>query len=473
VARDDPVDLRLLPRSATIDGSGRLSIAGCDLAELAHTFGTPLYVYDEDELRTRCREYHDAFGDGAVAYAAKAFLCVAMARIVADEGLQLDVATGGEAHVAHRAGFPAARMVFHGNNKSELELRFALELGVGRLVVDGTEELDRIETLVAGGFARPRVLLRVTPGVEAHTHEYIATGADDTKFGFTVSDGTARDAALRVAKSDAMDLAGFHCHIGSQILVLESYARAAAIVAELAAEVSSAVGRPIGEINLGGGLGVPYTADDLDAPSIASFAAFVHRSYAETTAKFTKLDPVPRLSVEAGRSIAGPAGLTLYTVGSIKEIRGVRTYVAVDGGMSDNPRPVTYGARYEAFVPERAAAPRPFVASVAGKHCEQGDILVKDANLPADLAVGDVLATPVTGAYGYSMASNYNLVPRSAVVFARAGDARVVVRRETFEDLVARDQMGDSEPSARGARTVRRSEAWPERPGRGAPESGE
>lgn len=438
-----PIDLRLLPRSATIHGDGRLSIAGCDLAGLAHTFGTPLYVYDEDELRARCREYRAAFGDGAVAYAAKAFLCLAMARLVADVGLQLDVATGGEAHVAHRAGFPAERMLFHGNNKSELELRFALELGVGRLVVDGSHELDRIETLVAGGLARPRVLVRVTPGVEAHTHEYIATGADDSKFGFTVSNGAARDAAVRVAKSDAMDLAGFHCHIGSQILVLASYARAAAVVTELAAEVTGAVGRPIDEINLGGGLGVPYTTDDLDAPPIASFATFVRTSYADACAS-AGLDPAPRLAVEAGRSIAGPAGLTLYSVGSIKEIRGVRTYVAVDGGMSDNPRPVMYGARYEAFLPERAAAPRPSVVSVAGKHCEQGDILIKDAHLPTDLEVGDVLATPVTGAYGYSMASNYNLVPRAAVVFVREGNARVVVRRETFEDLVSRDQMGDS-----------------------------
>jgi diaminopimelate decarboxylase len=437
-----PIDLRLLPRSAAVDGDGRVSIGGCDLAGLAHTFGTPLYVYDEDELRARCREYRAAFGDGAVAYAGKAFLCVAMARLVAEEGLHLDVATGGEAHVAHRAGFPVDRLVFHGNNKSELELRLALELGVGRLVVDGVNELDRIEALVAAGLPRPRVLVRVTPGVEAHTHEYIATGADDSKFGFTVSNGAARDAAVRVAKSDAMELVGFHCHIGSQILVLESYARTASIVAELAAEVARAIGEPIQEVNLGGGLGVPYTSDDLDAPPIARYASWVRTSHANACAA-VGLAPAPRLAVEAGRSIAGPAGLTLYTVGSVKEIVGVRTYVAVDGGMSDNPRPVTYGARYEAFLPAQATAPRPSVVSVAGKHCEQGDILVKDAHLPADLAVGDVLAMPVTGAYAYSMASNYNLLPRPAVVFVRDGSARVVVRRETYEDLVTRDHMGD------------------------------
>jgi diaminopimelate decarboxylase len=284
------------------------------------------------------------------------------------------------------------------------------------------------------------VLVRVTPGVEAHTHEYIVTGADDSKFGFTIANGVALDAATRVAKSDAMDLAGLHCHIGSQILALGSYARAASVVVELAAKVVDATGMPVDEVNLGGGLGVPYTSDDLDAPSITEFASFVWNAYTDACSAVS-LDPRPRLCVEAGRSIAGPAGITLYSVGSIKEIAGVRTYVAVDGGMSDNPRPSTYGAAYEAFVPARVGAARPLVASVAGKHCEQGDVLVSAAHLPADLALGDVLATPVTGAYGYAMASNYNLAPRPAVVFLRDGTARLVVRRETLEDLVARDQV--------------------------------
>jgi diaminopimelate decarboxylase len=435
-----PLDLRLLPRTAAVGGDGRLTIGGCDVAGLAATYGTPLYVYDEADLRARCREYRDGFPDGSVAYAGKAFLCAAMAQLVAEEGLHLDVATGGEAHVAHRAGFPSERMVFHGNNKSELELRLALELRVGRLVVDNAHELDRVEQLVAEGCPRPRVLVRVTPGVEAHTHEYIATGADDSKFGFTVSTGAALDAAVRAVKSDAVDFVGFHCHIGSQILVLESYARAAEVVVALVAEVATTIGAPVDEVNLGGGLGVPYTRDDLDAPSIGTYAAHTRRAFASACAE-CRLDPAPRLSVEAGRSIAGPAGVTLYTVGSIKEIPGVHTYVAVDGGMSDNPRPVTYGARYETFLPARATAARPLVATVAGKHCEQGDLLVKDAELPADLAVGDVLATPTTGAYAYSMASNYNLVPRAAVVFVRDGDAHVVVRRETLDDLMLRDTV--------------------------------
>ena len=433
-----PIDLGLLPHSAIIDDRGHLVIGGCDLEQLAGVFGTPLYVYDEEEVQDRCRAYADAFGAASVAYAAKAFLCAAMARIVAREGLSLDVATGGEAFLAHRAGFPPARMVFHGNDKSESELRMALTIGVGRLVVDSFDELDRIEALVREGLRTPRVLVRVTPGVEAHTHEYIATGADDSKFGFTVATGAARDAAVRAAESDSMELVGLHCHIGSQILVLEPYARAADVVVELAAEITRVIGEPIQEINLGGGLGVPYTADDTDAPSIAEFAAVMRQSFDAACAK-AGLDPAPQLTVEAGRSIVGPAGITLYTVGTIKEIPSVRTYVAVDGGMSDNPRPATYGARYEAFVPARAAAPRPWTVTVAGKHCEQGDLLVRDAQLPADLAVGDIIATPVTGAYTHSMSSNYNLVPRPAVVFVRDGHARVVVRRETFDDLVARD----------------------------------
>ena len=383
---DAPIDLRLLPRTAAIDGDGRLSIGGCDVAGLAQTFGTPLYVYDEDELRARCREYLDAFGDGAVAYAAKAFLCVAMARLVADEGLHLDVATGGEAHVAHRAGFPAERMVFHGNNKSELELRFALELGVGRLVVDGVRRARPHRDARRRRPSGPRVLVRVTPGVEAHTHEYIATGADDSKFGFTVSSGAARDAAVRVAKSDAMDLVGFHCHIGSQILVAR-VVRARGVGRRRAGGRSRRRHRRADrrdQPRRGPGRAVHAPTTSTRRP-IAGYASFVRDSYADACAA-VGLDPAPRLGVEAGRSIAGPAGLTLYSVGSVKEIVGVRTYVAVDGGMSDNPRPVTYGARYEAFVPARAAAPRPFVVSVAGKHCEQGDILVKDAHLPADLA---------------------------------------------------------------------------------------
>jgi diaminopimelate decarboxylase len=438
-----PIDLGLLPRSARLDDAGRLAVGGRDLEELAEVFGTPLYVYDEGELRARCREYAAAFGADSVSYASKAFLCGAMAKLVAQEGLQLEVASGGEAYVALRAGFPASRMSMHGNNKSEAELRLALTERFGHVVVDSFDELARIERLVADGCPPPAVLVRVTPGVEAHTHEYIATGADDSKFGITVSTGAAREAALHVAKSEAMELAGFHCHIGSQIFALESYVIAAEVVARLAAEVRQSTGQVVGELNLGGGLAVPYTADDLDAPPIAEFGRVLREGFAHACAA-AGLDPAPRLTVEAGRSIAAPAGITLYTVGTIKEIQlvdgRVHTYVAVDGGLGDNPRPALYGADYEAFLPARADADRPFVATVAGRHCEQGDLLVTDAHLPEGVVIGDVLATPVTGAYGHSMASTYNQMPRPPVVFVHDGHARVVVRRETFADLVSRDQ---------------------------------
>ncbi len=433
-----PLALGLLPRTATVDADGRLAIDGCDLELLALEHGTPLYVYSETELRARAREYGDAFGADAVSYAGKAFLCSAMARLVADEGLHLDVATGGELEVALHAGFPAARIVFHGNNKSEAELQLALDTGVGRIVADSFDELDRIEALVGAGAAPRACLVRVTPGVEAHTHEYIATGADDSKFGFTVSNGSARDAALRVAKSEAMHLGGFHCHIGSQILVLESFARAAAVVAELAADVTRATGTPVPEINLGGGLGVPYTADELDAPSIAEFGR-------ETCANYADACAVLRARSSAGaHGGGGPLGRRTRRGDALhgRHHQGDRRGAHLRRGRRRDERQPASGDLRRGLRSRAArarTAPRPFVATVAGKHCEQGDLLVRDADLPADVAVGDVLVTPVTGAYGYSMASNYNLVPRPAVVFVRDGRARVVVRRETIADLVARD----------------------------------
>ena len=442
-----PIDLGLLPRSARLDDAGRLIVGGCDVEELADVFGTPLYVYDEGELRARCGEYAEAFGADNVSYASKAFLCTAMARLVAQEGLQLEVASGGEAFVARRAGFPAARMAMHGNNKSDAELRVALTEGFGRVVVDSFDELARIERLVADGCPAPTVLLRVTPGVEAHTHEYIATGADDSKFGLTVSSGAAREAALHVVKSGAMHLAGFHCHIGSQIFALESYVLAAEVVARLAAEVRDATGHRVEELNLGGGLAVPYTADDLDAPSITEFGVALREGFAHACAA-AGLDPAPRLARGGGpvdRRTLGPHPLhsghdqgDRVAGGGTPHLRGGRRRHG-----RQPPRPALYSAGYEAFLPARAAEERPFVATVAGRHCEQGDLLVIDAQLPADVQLGDVLATPVTGAYGHSMASTYNQMPRPAVVFVHEGRARVVVRRETYDDLVARDARLD------------------------------
>ena len=416
-----PLPRHLLPDNHDVS-QGRLRIGGCDLIELAEAHGTPLFVYDEEHLRSRCREAVDAFGPD-VSYAAKAFLCVAMARLVQSEGLGMDVATGGELHVALAAGMPADRLVLHGNNKSMSELRQAIDAGVGRIVVDSFDELDRLDALHAETGARPRVLLRFTPGVEAHTHTYLVTGADDSKFGFTVSTGAAAAAMERAMASSSVDVVGVHSHIGSQVFEASSFAKAAAVIAEAAAPFG------VQEISVGGGLGVPYVAGE-SAPTITEWGAAVRDACraAGVTA---------RVTAEPGRSIVAAAAVTLYTVGTIKRIPGVRTYVAVDGGMSDNPRTMLYGSGYEAFLPRATDAPRELAASVVGKHCESGDLLVRDAALPADIAVGDILATPVTGAYGHSMGSNYNKVPRPAVVFVAGGDARLVVRRETYDDLLA------------------------------------
>ncbi|MCB0995977.1 MAG: diaminopimelate decarboxylase [Acidimicrobiales bacterium] len=416
-----PVPRHLLPDTAAADTDGMLTIGGCRADDLAAEFGTPLFVYDEAHLRARCREAVAAFGEG-VAYATKAFLCVAMARLAHEEGMHLDVATGGELHVALAAGVPAERLVLHGNNKSAVELRLALEAGVGRIVVDSFDELDRLEQLHAEGLGPARVLLRVTPGVEAHTHEFIATGQDDSKFGFTVSSGLAAQAAERAMASPAVELVGIHAHIGSQVFRSESFAEAVAVVAGFA--------NPLGlaELSVGGGLGVAYVADER-APSIATWGAVVREAC-------DRAGVTARVSAEPGRSIAAAAAVTLYTVGTIKELPGIRTYVAVDGGMSDNPRPVLYGSGYETFLPRALDAERTRAVRVVGKHCESGDVLVREGWVPDDLAVGDLLATPVTGAYGHSMGSNYNKVLRPAVVFTRDGQARVVVRRETYDDLL-------------------------------------
>ncbi|NQV06976.1 diaminopimelate decarboxylase [bacterium] len=414
----------LLPDHASLGEGGHLTIAGCDTIDLVREFGTPLFVYDEEHLRERCRQAVAAFGDGAV-YASKAFLCLAMARLAHEEGMRIDVATGGEAFVAMSAGVPPERLVVHGNNKSEWELEQALDLGVGRLVIDGFDELDRVERLVGEGRPAPAVFLRVAPGVDAHTHEYVATGQDDSKFGFTVANGDAARAVDRALQSPAFDLRGVHSHIGSQVFRAESFAEALEVVAGFAAPF----GLP--ELSVGGGLGVAYVEGET-APTIGEWAATLRRS-----ADSLGLDA--RLWAEPGRAIVASAAVTLYTVGAIKVIPGTRTYVAVDGGMSDNPRPVIYGSGYETFLPRSIAADRPLAVRVVGKHCESGDVLVRDGRVPADLAVGDVLATPVTGAYGHSMGSNYNKMMRPAVVFVRNGDARLVVRRESLDDLVRND----------------------------------
>src|ERR1700728_945066 len=426
---DAPLGRHLLPDNADVDPSGQLSVGGVNVVSLAEEHGTPLFVYDEDHVRSRCREAVAAFGDG-VAYATKAFLCKAMARLAHEEGLWLDVATGGELEVALAAGVPAARLVLHGNNKSDGELARALSVGVGRIVVDSFDEMARLGRLtedVGPGDRRPSVLIRVTPGVEAHTHEFVRTGQEDTKFGFSVASGAAAKAVAALELMGGVDLVGVHAHIGSQVFDVSSFAQAA--------EVLGAFAAPLGlpELVVGGGLGIPYVNGE-HAPSITEWAG-------ATRAAMMKVgvDPRTRVTAEPGRSIVATAGLTLYRVGTIKELPGIRTYVSIDGGMSDNPRPVLYGSGYEAFLPRATDAPRPRPGRGVGKHCENGDVIVAEAHLPDDLDVGDVLATPVTGAYGYAMASNYNKVPRPAVLFVSGGTARVVIRRETFEDLLALD----------------------------------
>lgn len=424
-----PLERHLLPRSASIDERGHLHVGDIDVLELAEEFGTPLFVYDEEHLRRACRDAFSAWGDG-VAYATKAFLCRAMARLAFEEGMHLDVASGGELHVALSAGVPAERLVLHGNNKSHDELALALERGVGRIVIDSFDEIARLGRLLESvdpNRERPKVLMRVTPGVEAHTHEFVRTGQEDSKFGFSVASGAADEAVAALELMPGVQLAGVHAHIGSQVFEASSF--------EQAAEVLGAFFAPLElqELVVGGGLGVAYVNGE-SAPTQAAWAEATRSACTRAG-----VDPATRISAEPGRSIVATAGLTLYTVGTIKQLPGIRTYVSVDGGMSDNPRPVLYGSGYEAFLPRAAVARRPRPVRVVGKHCESGDLVVPDAWVPDDLVVGDVLATPVTGAYGYSMASNYNKVPRPAVVFVAHGEARVVVRRESFEDLTRLD----------------------------------
>lgn len=423
-----PLSHHLLPDSARVDAQGQLSIGGVDVASLCERFGTPLFVYDEAHLRARCKEAIAAWGEG-VAYATKAFLCKAMAALAHEEGMCLDVATGGELFVALEAGVPATRITLHGNNKSTEEIARALEVGVGRIVVDSFDEIARLGTLcdARAGVARPKVLVRATPGVAVQTHQFISTGQEDSKFGFSIHSGAAAAAVAALELVGGVELVGIHAHIGSQVFDVSSFVEAARRIARFAAPL----GLP--ELVLGGGLGVAYVNDE-HAPTQAELAEATKAAvYAEGVA------PSTRVSAEPGRSIVASGAITCYRVGTIKELPGIRTYVSVDGGMSDNPRPVLYGSGYETFLVRAVDARRPRVVRLVGKHCESGDVLVDEAHLPSDLKVDDIVATPVTGAYGYSMASNYNAAPRPAVVFVAGGEARVVRRRETYEDLIRLD----------------------------------
>jgi len=419
------IPLRLLPDNSTIGTDDSLSIGGVRVAELAAQYGTPLFVYDEEHLRARCRAAVNAFGVGNVVYATKAFICGAMARLAHEEGLLLDVATGGELHTVLHAGVPASSCVLHGNNKSLDELRMAIAAGIDHVVVDSFDEIDRIEKLHAEGLPVVRVQLRITPGVHVHTHEFVSTGQDDSKFGFNLNNGDAMKAITRAQSSAAIDLIGIHCHIGSNVFEVDNFAEASKVMVDLFSTLN------LPELTLGGGLGVAYTEDE-EAPTIEQWAEVLQRAT-------QSLPAGSNVSVEPGRSIVASAGVTVYTVGTVKPIDGIRTYVSVDGGMSDNPRPVLYGSGYEAFDPARMSADRTDNARIVGKHCESGDILVESAAVAPNVSVGDLLVMPVTGAYGYSMASNYNKVMKPAVVFVSEGESRLVVRRETYDDLVRLD----------------------------------
>lgn len=419
-----PVPFNLLPDTSEIV-EGRLTVGGRDVIDLVNEFGSPLFIYDEQHLIARCEEAVAAFG-GGVAYASKAFLCRAMARIAADAGMNIDVATGGELHVTLAAGVDPESVVFHGNNKSAAEIALALSNKVGTVVVDSFDEMDRIDEAVAAGVGPPpAILVRVNPGIEAHTHEYLQTGVPDSKFGFPISDGTARAAIARATKSSSMLYRGVHAHIGSQVFDVGSYQKAIAALAPFVNESDAE------EFSIGGGLGVAYVEGENES-TITEWASIVDTATADAGIE-------ARVTAEPGRSIVARAAVTAYTVGTVKPVPGVRTYLSVDGGMSDNPRPVLYGSGYEAFLPRAVDAVRDARFRIVGKHCESGDVIVKDASLPSGVAVGDIVCTPVTGAYGHAMGSNYNKVLRPAVVFVKEGVARLVVRRETNEDLLATD----------------------------------
>ncbi len=426
----------ILPLTASTTSDGHLMVGGCDTVDLAKRFGTPLFVLDEETIRTQCRRYLTAFrklDPGAeVIYAGKAFLSLVMCKIIEDEGLSLDVSSGGELYLAHKAGFPPERIYFHGNNKTPDELGQALDVNVKRVVVDSDNELDLLDGLAGEKGKKVSILMRLTPGIIPTTHAYIQTGAEDSKFGFGLSDGVALKATEKALGMRNLVLKGFHAHIGSQIFVLHSYTKAIEVIVAFVREVKEKLGFEVGELNAGGGLGIKYRVTD-EPSTVEDYAAVIAGGIRDETTKLGLKKPT--VMIEPGRSIVGNAGLTLYTIGTIKRIPKVRTYISVDGGMSDNLRPMLYGAVYEAIIANKANLKPVRRVTIAGKHCESGDILIDDAKIP-EPEIGDILCTPATGAYGYVMANNYNKQPRSAVVMVKDGQARVIVRRETYEDLL-------------------------------------
>ncbi len=430
-----------LHRSIQITSDGELEIAGCRATRLARDFGTPLHVFDEEMMRTKCREIRTSlmrhYPKVFVAYASKAFCSLAMCRLIHEESLGLDVCSGGELFTALEAGIPTENILFHGNSKTSQEIEMGVRVGVGRFVIDNLDELDLLSDISRKFRRRTHVEIRLNPGVEAHTHDYIKTGLIDSKFGLGITDGQAMKAVERVLASDYLVLEGVHSHIGSQILNVEPYVLAAQVVMDFVGDVKEKYGYSLREVNLGGGFGVRYKATDTPI-SLDEYSRRISQVIRESC-HVQRLD-LPCVVVEPGRYIVGEAGTTLYTVCAIKDIPGIRKYIMVDGGMSENPRVTLYQAEYEAILANRALEEPAETVSIAGKHCEEGDMLVIDGKMP-QIQPGDLLAIPTTGAYHYSMASNYNRYPRPAVIFVKAGLADIVVERESYANLVARDRI--------------------------------
>ncbi|HOP99485.1 MAG TPA: diaminopimelate decarboxylase [Acetivibrio clariflavus] len=427
-------------KALSINGKNHLEIGGCDCVELVNEFGTPLYVLDENLIRENCRLYKNAMdkhydGNGLVLYASKALSTMAICKIVDQEGLGLDVVSGGELYTALKVGFPMDKIYFHGNNKTYEELEFAISKDIRRIVVDNREELGRINEIAGKQGKVVNISFRIKPGIDAHTHDFVQTGQIDSKFGVALENGEAYEIISEASKMSNVKVVGVHCHIGSQIFDLEPFKLAAKVMLEFIAKVKNEMNIEIEELNLGGGFGIKYTMDDdpIEYDHYIESVSNVVKSICKE--KGLKL---PFIVMEPGRSIVAPAGITLYKVGAVKNIKNVRTYVSVDGGMTDNPRYALYQSKYEAVIANRADAPRVQTVTIAGKCCESGDLLAKDIQMP-EIQAGDILAMLATGAYNYSMSSNYNRIPRPPVVLVKDGKARVIVKREDYEDIVRND----------------------------------
>ncbi len=430
----------LVSKNLAVNEQGHLTVGGMDTVELAKEYGTPLYIMDEGLIREHCRSFRESMdkyygGQGLVCYASKAFCCKAMCRIMLEEGLGLDVVSEGELYTALSVGFPAEKLCFHGNNKTDHELSYALENGVGRIIVDNIYELERLNRLAEKTGRTANIMYRIKPGIDAHTHNFIMTGQIDSKFGFALETGEAYEAVKKAIECSHINLVGLHCHIGSQIFDIDPFVKAAEVMLTFIAKIKDELGFEVKELNLGGGFGIRYTEEDAPV-GYDKYMEKVSEKVKEVCAE--KNVKLPFILIEPGRSIAAPAGITLYTVGGRKEIPNIRTYVSIDGGMGDNPRYALYQSKYDVEVANKANLPKTETVTVAGKCCETGDLIGEGMPIQP-VEPGDILAVLATGAYNYSMSSNYNRIPKPPVVMIRDGKSRVVVKRETFEDIVRND----------------------------------